>query len=83
LSYKFLRDCSTMEIVECRSGFAYAERPIALTWDRQRLEVESILASWRTPGERRFRVRTRDLRTFELAWREADDEWQILPVEEK
>ncbi len=67
-----------METVECHSGFAYAERPVALTWDGQRLEVDSILAAWRTPGERCFRVRTRDLRTFELSYREASDDWQIV-----
>ena len=71
------------DIVECHSGFVYAERPVALTWDGQRLEVDSVLAAWRTPGERRFRVRTHELRTFELAYREAEDEWQIQPIQEK
>lgn len=69
-----------MELVECHSGFTYAEKPITLTWNGQRLEIEEILSAWRTPGERRFRVRTRDLRTFELAYCEADDEWQIQPL---
>ncbi len=72
-----------METVECHSGFAYAERPVALTWEGQRLEVEAVLAAWRTPGERRFRVRTRNLLTFELTYRETDDRWQIQPVQEK
>jgi hypothetical protein len=66
-----------MELVECHSGFAYAERPVALNWENQRLEIDEILAAWRTPGERRFRVRTRDLQTFELAYRESDDDWKI------
>jgi hypothetical protein len=71
------------DIVECHSGFAYAERPVALTWDGQRLEVDSLLAAWRTPGERRFRVRTRNQIIFELAYSEAGNEWQIQPVQEK
>ncbi len=71
------------DIVECLSGFAYAERPVALTWDGQRLEVDSLLAAWRTPGERRFRVRARNQIIFELAYREAEDEWQIQPIQEK
>jgi len=66
-----------MELVECHSGFAYAERPVALTWENQRLEIDEILAAWRTPGERRFRVRTRDRQMFELAYRESDDDWKI------
>jgi hypothetical protein len=71
------------DIVECHSGFVYAERPVALTWDGQRLEVDSLLAAWRTPGERRFRVRTRNQIIFELAYSEAGNEWQIQPVQEK
>jgi hypothetical protein len=69
-----------MELVECHSGFTYAEKPIALTWNGQRLEIDEILAAWRTPGARRFRVRTRDLRRFELAYHEADNIWQIQPL---
>ena len=69
-----------MEIVECHSSSAYDERPIALTWEGQRLEIIEILADWRTPDEHRFRVRTSDLRTFELAYRAAEHEWQIQPI---
>lgn len=69
-----------MDIVECHSGFAYAERPVALTWEGQRLKVDSLLAAWQTPGERRFRVRTCDLRLFDLAYCEADDSWKIQPL---
>jgi hypothetical protein len=69
-----------MDIVECHSEFAYAERPVALTWEGQRLEIGEILAAWRVPEGRRFRVRTRSLRLFELTYREADDAWQIQPL---
>jgi hypothetical protein len=78
-----------METVECHSSSAYDERPIALTWEGQRLDIIEILADWRTPDEHRFRVRTGDLRVFELAYRTADaeypeissgHEWQIQPI---
>ena len=36
--------------VECHSGFEYAERPIALTWEGQRLEIAAIESTWRIPG---------------------------------
>ncbi|KAF0109220.1 MAG: hypothetical protein FD146_264 [Anaerolineaceae bacterium] len=72
-----------MDSVECHSGFTYAEKPVALTWDGQRLEIDEILAAWRTPGERCFRVRTRGLRVFDLVYREAENDWQIQPVQEK
>lgn len=65
-------------MVECHSGFRYAQRPIALHWQGQRLEVEAIEAEWRTPEAQHFRVRVVDGRTFELMYVEASDEWRIL-----
>ena len=65
------------EFVECHSDYTYAERPIALTWDGQRLEIVKILAQSRTPDEKLFRVRTSDGQEFELSYREAVNEWQI------
>jgi hypothetical protein len=66
--------------VECHSGYAYAERPIALHWEGRRLEVEQVEADGRIPAGRRFRVRTRDGRIFELLYAELSDEWRINPV---
>ena len=77
------------ELVECRSDCTYAEKPVALTWEGRRLEIVEILAQWRTPDERRFRVRTSDRREFELSYREATSEhpdktsgykWQIYQL---
>ena len=67
----------TSEQVECHSGFTYAERPIALQWEGERLEIEEIEAQWRIPGGRRFRVRVVDGRVFELFYGELYDEWRI------
>ncbi len=47
-----------MDTVECLSSSAYPERPIALTWEGERLEIIAILSQWRTPEALRFRVRT-------------------------
>ena len=65
------------ELVECHSGFTYADRPVALTWEGQRLEIIQILAEWLTPEKKHFRVRTTDAREFKLAYHPATDEWQI------
>jgi hypothetical protein len=65
------------ELVECHSGFTYADRPVALTWGGQRLEIVRILAEWRTPEKHWFRVRSADGREFELAYSQAAEEWQI------
>lgn len=69
-----------MDLVECHSGSAYAEHPTALTWEGQRLEIEKVLSTWLTPGERHFRVQTSDQHGFELTWHEAENKWQIQPL---
>ena len=65
------------EMVECHSDYAYAEKPVALMWEGQRLEIAEILAQWRIPDEKHFRVRTGDGQVFELSYNEASGEWQI------
>lgn len=69
-----------MDTVECHSGFAYAERPVALTWQGKRQQVAVILDEGRTPGGRFFRVRTVEGQLFRLEYDEANDAWQIQPI---
>jgi hypothetical protein len=64
-------------LVECRSDSEYAERPIALHWQEQRLEIVEILSRWRSPAGKCFRVRTVDNQIFELTYNETTDRWQI------
>lgn len=68
------------ELVEVHSGYRYGERPLALHWEGQRLDVEAVIASWRMPQGLRFRVRTADQRLFELTYQEASDQWEIQPL---
>lgn len=63
--------------VECHSGYAYGERPIAFQWEGRRLVVAKIEAAWRLPDGRAFRLRTEDDRVFELSYSESDDVWHI------
>ena len=65
------------DLVECHSGFEYAERPVALWWSGARLEIEAVEAQWRIPGGKKFRVRTADGQVFELLYVELYDEWRI------
>ncbi len=64
-------------LVECYSAYEYAQRPTALHWEGQRLEVEQVQVEWRLPGGKRFRVRTQDGRLFELIYLILEDEWQV------
>lgn len=65
------------ELVECHSGYTYAERPISLLWEGERLEITDVQARWRIPGGVRFRVSVEDGRAFELFYGELYDEWRI------
>lgn len=65
------------DLVECHSGSEYAERPIAVRWEGQRLDVEEVEARWRIPGGKCFRVRVADGRRFELFYGELYDEWRV------
>jgi hypothetical protein len=82
LSYVFFakNPYNMNELVECHSESAYAERPIALTWDGVRLEVAEIPSRWRSPNQIHFRVRVLDGRIFELTYDEATDEWHIQSI---
>jgi hypothetical protein len=65
------------ELVECHSGYEYAERPVALKWEGARLEIKEIVKEWRIPGGHCFRVVTQDQRVFELFYGELYDEWRV------
>ncbi|NWG07159.1 MAG: hypothetical protein HXY35_10815 [Chloroflexi bacterium] len=69
-----------MNTVECRSDSTFAERPLSLTWGGVRYEIAEIVARWRGPGEKGFRVKTTDGQAFDLTYRELSDEWLIQPI---
>jgi hypothetical protein len=68
--------------VECRSESSYPEKPVALTWEGMRREVDAILSRSRDPQGYRFRVRTTDSLVFDLEYTLATDAWRITPVQE-
>lgn len=65
------------QVVECYSGATYAERPVAVHWQGQRLVVEQVLRSWRTPQGPGFDVVFADGRKFHLSYDEPSDTWQV------
>lgn len=67
-------------LVECHSGYEYAERPLALRWEGRRLEIEQVEAQWRIPGGKRFRVRAQTGQVFELLYGELSDQWRVHPA---
>jgi hypothetical protein len=65
------------ETVLCRSDSTYAERPLALLWQGRRYEIIEILARWRTPQGRGFRVQTETGQGFVILFDEAKQTWEI------
>lgn len=66
--------------VECYAGYCYPERPRAFLWKGERVTVEEVERSWRTPAGPAFRVRTADGRRFTVAYDEAADTWDVQAV---
>jgi hypothetical protein len=69
-----------IDTVECRSDSEYAERPLAITWNGQHYEIAEIVARWRGPGEKGFRVKTTNGQAFDITYREIPDEWIVQPI---
>jgi hypothetical protein len=67
-------------MVECHSGYEYADRPTAFVWEGERKEIIDLLASWRTPQGKYFIIKTSDLHVFELCYDQANDNWTIRPI---
>jgi hypothetical protein len=63
--------------VECRSDHEYAQRPLAFSWQGQRLEVIRVLDTWRTPSGKHFRVLANDQIIYSLTYQEAHDQWSV------
>ena len=63
--------------VTCYSGRTYAERPTSFYWKGQEHRVKRVESEWQEPGERHFRLRTEDDRTFDLCYDENADMWLV------
>ena len=63
--------------VECHSDYDYAERPVAFHYRKRRFEIASLIAEWREPEGKGFRVMTEDLEIFDLFYDQNKDEWEV------
>jgi hypothetical protein len=70
------------DLVECYSGYTYAQEPRAVVWRGRRFPVVSIERRWRTPEGPGFRVETEAGGPFELHYSEPEDAWAIQPLAE-
>jgi len=64
-------------IVECYSGYTYAQEPRAFTWRGRRYVVQAVERTWRAPEGLHFLVSTEEGDSFELVYHEAEDMWRL------
>ncbi len=64
--------------VDCHSGYAYPERPVAVQFDDDKFEILEVISEWRTPRGKHFLVRLPDKRDIELVFDEESNVWQAV-----
>ena len=69
---------SEQVVVECYSGYVYAQEPTAFTWGDRRYVVAKVEWRWRTPTGPWFRVRTTGGERFDLSYDAARDTWRVV-----
>ena len=67
-------------IVECYSGYIYAERPMSFVWQGVKYNIETIENEWLEPGERHFQVRTGDNKLFQLCYNMGEQQWSLTEL---
>lgn len=67
-------------VVECHSGHTYAEQPVALHWEGQRLEIKRVLMEAHEPDGKHFRVQVSGGDMFALFYVPTEDEWLVEQV---
>jgi hypothetical protein len=63
--------------VTCRSDYAYAQRPTTFLWEAGQVDIALVLAEWRTPEGKGFRVQSAHGQVFELFYNQHIDQWRI------
>jgi hypothetical protein len=66
--------------VKCYSGHAYAERPKSFQWQGIDYEVVEIEKAWQEPGEKHFKIRTKDSKLFNICYNELEKDWSLTEL---
>jgi len=61
--------------VFCRSEDSYPQKPVGFIWEKDRLEILTILNQARQPDGLQFRVKTTGDRIFKLYYQEEAGRW--------
>ncbi len=68
---------SRSTLVQCHSGYTYAQEPRAFRYGAEHRTVVEIRRRWRQPAGPRFEVLANDGATYLLAYDEAHDHWDV------
>ena len=64
--------------MDCGTDGDYAGRPLAIHWQGRREAVKIVLAVWRTPEGKCFRVVTEADNVLDCIFSETDEEWIVV-----
>ncbi|MBN2257674.1 MAG: hypothetical protein JW704_07605 [Anaerolineaceae bacterium] len=68
------------ELVQCHSGFRYADRPVSFLWESNKYKITRIIQEGKTEGGLSFTVATKSDSVFRLLYDECNDQWLIYPA---
>lgn len=66
--------------VETYNGYKGAERPVAFTWKKRRIECKDIKDRWYGEHYEYFKVAGSDNRTYILRYDKKEDLWEIEAI---
>jgi hypothetical protein len=68
-------------IVQCTSGFRYAEKPVSFQFAEQTHQVTRILSESKSEEGYRFLVLTGQDEIFQLLYDEYQEQWSVRPID--
>lgn len=66
--------------VECQSGYSSCDHPNAVWWLGQRHLVKAIMAEWRTPIEKHYRLLVPENMIFHAAFHMKNNSWNVEKI---
>jgi len=63
--------------VECHSGYSSCDHPCAIWWQGQRHLVKAIIAEWRTPFEKHYRLLVAEDLFLKAILNEKENIWKV------
>ena len=66
--------------VECHSGFSSCDHPTAIWWQGHHHLVKAIIAEWRTPIEKHYRLLIDENLILNAVFNEKNNSWNVEKI---